>query len=117
MNLVVSNSNMEIHANSLLATTFSHPADVLKSPLLSPVEKRCILAAWASDAFAVRDNLWLRQVPGSSKPIPVKDILAALRKLDDDDDNGPPPLHGGAALHLPLLEEPAAARDARAAYF
>jgi hypothetical protein len=109
MNLVVSNSNMDIHANSLLAATFSHPADVLKSQRLSCREKRCVLAAWASDAFAVRDNPWLRQLPGSSKPIPVKDILAALRKLDDEDDNGPPPLHGGAALRTPMLEEPAAA--------
>lgn len=109
MNLVVSNSNMDIHANSLLATTYSHPADVLKNQLLSPLEKRCILAAWASDAFAVRDNPWLREIPGSSNPIPVKDILAALRQLDDDD-NGPPPFHGGAgALPIPLIEQPAAA--------
>lgn len=109
MNLVVSNSNMDIHANSLLAATFSQPTEVLKNPLLSSLEKRCVLAAWASDAFAVRDNPWLRQLPNSPNPVPVKDILAALRQLDDEDDNGPPPLHGGAALRLPMLEEPAAA--------
>lgn len=108
MNLVVSKSNMDIHANSLLAATFSHPADVLKNPVLSPLEKRCVLASWASDAFAVPDNPWFRQIPGSSNPIPVKDILAALRQLDSEDDNGPPPLRGGAALRMPLLEEPAA---------
>ncbi len=109
MSSVDRNRNMDIHANSLLAATFSHPSDVLRAPLLSNLEKRCVLAAWASDAFAVRDNPWLRELPGSSNPVPVKDILAALRELDDHDDNGPPPRRGGAALRMPMLEEPAAA--------
>lgn len=105
----VRNPNFDIHANSLLVATFIHPSEVLKNNVLSPLEKRCVLAAWASDAFAVRDNPWLRQLPGSSNPIPLRDILSALRHLDDEDDNSPPPLHGGAALRMPLLEEPASA--------
>lgn len=108
MRLVERNLNMDVHVNSLLAAAFSHPSDVLMDRFLSPMEKRCVLAAWASDAFAVRDNPWLRELPGSSNPVPVKDILAALRQLDGDD-NGPPPLRGGAALRMPMLEEPAAA--------
>lgn len=95
----------DIHANSLLATTFSNPREVLSNPVLSRAEKRCVLAAWASDAFAVEGNPWLRQLPGSSAPVLVADILAALRRLDDDDD--PPPCAG--AMRVPILEEPAMA--------
>jgi hypothetical protein len=110
MSSVERNSNMNVQASSLLAVTFSRPSDVLNNTRLSRFEKRCILAAWASDAFAVRNNPWLRQLPGSSDPIPVKDIFAALRRLDeeDGDDGGPSPLEG-AALRMPMLEEPAAA--------
>ncbi|WPO39331.1 hypothetical protein [Tardiphaga sp. 42S5] len=78
----------EIHANSLLASTFTHPREVLASPFLDMIQKRCILATWASDAFAVEGKPWLRQIPGSSQQIRIGDILAALRTLDGDD--GPP---------------------------
>ena len=101
------NSNQsvfDIHANSRLAATFSRTSDVLQSPLLSSIEKRCILAAWASDAFAVENSPWLRQLPGSDQAIPVGQILRALRELDDDDD--PPPLSGAPGLRFPVLEEP-----------
>jgi len=96
----------DLHTNSLLAATFSHPSEVLANPFLSAPEKRCVLAAWASDAFAVEGSPWLRQLPGASKPIPVRDILAALRGLDRDDDPHP---GGAGALHRPTLEEPAMA--------
>lgn len=105
----VRSNPFDIHANSLLAAAYSHPDEVLSNPVLTSTEKRCVLAAWASDAFAVRDNPWLRQLPGAPEAIPVKDILAALRRLDDDDDGPPPPIRGGAALRMPLIEEPAAA--------
>ncbi len=98
----VRETDFDIHATSLLAATFSHLSEVLKNPVLSPAEKRCVLAAWASDAFAVRDNPWLRDT------IPLKDILGALRRLDDKDD-GPPPIHGGAALRPPRVEQMAEA--------
>lgn len=96
MSSEVRSTSFDIHANSLLAATFSNPEDVLASPILSTAEKRCVLAAWASDAFAVEDNPWLRQLPGASDAVPLKDILSALRRLDDEDD-GPPPFQGGAA--------------------
>jgi len=94
---------LDLHANSLLATVFSHPSEVLADALLSSDQKRCVLAAWASDAFAVEDRPWLREVPGSSEPIPLADILSALRHLDDDDD--PPPRRGGRAIPI-RLEQP-----------
>ena len=104
----VRDTDFDIHANSLLAATFSHPSEVLQNTVLSPAEKRCVLAAWASDAFAVRDNPWLRRLPGSPDTIPLKDILGALRRLDDEDDR-PPPIHGGAALRPPRVEQMAEA--------
>lgn len=78
----------QIHAHSLLASTFSHPREVLAAPLLDTLQKRCVLAAWASDVFAVEGKPWLRQLPGSGNQIRIGDILAALRQLDGDD---PPP--------------------------
>jgi hypothetical protein len=93
----------DVHANSLLALTFGDPAQVLADRLLSPDEKRCILAAWASDAFAVEDRPWLRQLPGSDEAIPVAAILRALQRLDEEGD--PPPRRGGAALNFPQCEE------------
>ena len=79
----------EIHANSLLASTFSHPREVLANPFLDVLQKRCVLATWASDAFAVEGKPWLRKIRGSDHQIRIGDILMALRALDGDD--GPPP--------------------------
>ena len=62
----------DIHANSLLASTFSHPREVLANPLLDVLQKRCILATWASDAFAVEGKPWLRQIPGSDRQVSVE---------------------------------------------
>lgn len=98
----------DIDAYSLLAASFSQPSEVLSNPVLSASEKRCVLAAWASDAFAVDSHPWLRQLPGAPNPIPVAEILKSLRQIDDEDD--PPPRHGGASgLRAPCLEEPALA--------
>lgn len=88
----------EIHANSLLASTFTHPRQVLANPFLDTLQKRCVLAAWASDAFAVEGKPWLRQIPGSDETIRIGDILAALRSLDDDDSPRPP---GMSRMQLP----------------
>jgi len=98
--------HIDVHAHSLLAATFSHPSEVLAHPILSGPEKRCVLAAWASDSFAVEGYPWLRQLPGGGDPIPVGEILAALRRLDEEDDPHP---GGAGALHPRGLEEPAMA--------
>lgn len=86
----------QIHANSLLASTFTHPREVLANPFLDTLQKRCILATWASDAFSVPDKPWLRQIPGSDIQVRIGDIILALKSLDRDD--GPPP---GAARMAP----------------
>ena len=86
----------EIHANSLLASTFTHPREVLANPFLDALQKRCVLAAWASDAFAVEGKPWLRQLPGSNAQVRIGDIIAALKVLDDDD--GAPPCPGRATI-------------------
>jgi hypothetical protein len=104
MSTSVHDNQFDIHANSLLAATFGHPSEVLSSDILSIQEKRCVLAAWASDAFAVEGKPWLRQLPGSFAPVPVALILRYLTQLDEDDD--PPPRRGGGALGFPLLEKP-----------
>jgi|EndMetStandDraft_6_1072998.scaffolds.fasta_scaffold56087_3 hypothetical protein len=90
----------EIHANSLLASTFTHPRQVLANPFLDALQKRCVLAAWASDAFAVEGKPWLRQIPGSNETVRIGDILAALRSLDGDD-SPPPPIMSRMPLPRP----------------
>jgi hypothetical protein len=61
---------------------YTSPADVLDDAALSPAEKRVILSSWASDMYAVDSCPGLRQIPGIAEPMYLKDILAALRKLD-----------------------------------
>jgi hypothetical protein len=93
----------DIHAHSILASTFSHPDEVLANEILTNAEKRCVLAAWASDAFAVEAKPWLRQLPDNDTPIALTDIMQALQRLDEDD--RPPPDRGGAAQRPIQFEE------------
>lgn len=72
-----------------------HPRDLVEHPQIEPEVKRAILASWASDAFAVRPQPTLRKPPELQHPVPVRDVLAALKTLDD-----PTPAaahHSGAA--------------------
>jgi hypothetical protein len=64
------------------AVGFSHPLDVLKDPHLTPTEKRQILASWASDASAVKDEPGMRWLLGTVEPVPIDDVQEALRRLD-----------------------------------
>jgi len=63
---------------------FTHPFDVARHPTLEPEVKRAILASWASDAAAVPDKPGLRRPAEIEQPVPVDDVLAALRALDGD---------------------------------
>lgn len=63
---------------------FTHPFDVARHPTLEPEVKRAILASWASDASAVPDHPALRRRADVDRPVPIDDVLSALRALDDD---------------------------------
>ena len=93
----------DIHVHSILASTFSHPDEVIANGVLTPAEKRCVLAAWASDAFAVENKPWLGRLPGNDTPVALSDIMHALQRLDEDDT--PPPDRGGAAQRPIHFEE------------
>ena len=61
---------------------FLHPFDIAHRPDLEPEVKRAILARWASDRYAVKDQPALRKPPDAAKAAPVDEIFAALRSLD-----------------------------------
>jgi hypothetical protein len=73
--------------NSLLrpAVGFHTPFDVLKDPQLDASEKRAILASWGSDASSVEGHPTLRWLLGTDEPVPLRDVLEALWRLDDWD--------------------------------
>ena len=62
---------------------FLHPFDVARHPDLEPEVKRAILASWASDRSAVRDQPALRKPLGAKRAVPIDDVLAAMRALDE----------------------------------
>jgi hypothetical protein len=68
---------------------FNRPEDVVKDPALSLEEKRELLAAWASDAFAPPDHPGLRWLPGAEDPVPLMEINDALRRLDEPRSTAP----------------------------
>jgi hypothetical protein len=66
-------------------SNFRHPFEVARHPSLEPEVKRAILASWASDASAVDSNPAFRRPAELDRPVPVDDVLAALRSLDGRD--------------------------------
>lgn len=58
------------------------PIDVVKAPSLSCDDKRRILAAWASDFYAVGSKPAIRQLPGTPEPVPTDEIHSAVIELD-----------------------------------
>ena len=67
---------------ALRAPDFAHPREVLLDADLDPLEKRSILAAWASDASAVDSRPQFRWLPGTPGPVALSHILGALNVLD-----------------------------------
>ncbi len=61
---------------------FRRPFDVAKHPTLEPEVKRAILASWASDAVAVEDRPALRKPHRRGRPIPIDEVMSALKSLD-----------------------------------
>jgi len=74
---------------------FTYPHQVVTASGLSLEEKRAILAAWASDRFAVESLPTLRHLPGTPLPVTLSSVMDARRQLDrlsgSDDDPPPPP--------------------------
>jgi hypothetical protein len=64
------------------AVGFENPDDVVKDPHLTLHDKREILSSWASDASAVQDEPRLRWLLGTVEPVPLDDVLVALKRLD-----------------------------------
>ena len=85
-------------ADFLVAPTLKlhHPSEALGNPGLTVAERRAILADWASDARAVENAPWLRQLENGAR-IPVSDILSALRRLDNEPARAPFRRHHGFA--------------------
>jgi hypothetical protein len=79
-----SNEPFDLELDEFLhpARAFAHPCDVVNDSDPTLNEKRAILASWASDACAVEAAPALRCPPGSRRPVPVDDVLEALRSLD-----------------------------------
>lgn len=69
-------SDLAIDAMLHPAHAFVHPDAVVDDPDLSLAEKRAILIAWASDAMEAAG------AAGTVKPVPVEEIIDALRGLD-----------------------------------
>jgi hypothetical protein len=70
------------------AAAFSHPDEVLSHSGLTVAEKRAILASWASDAHAVEDMPWLRQLECGAR-VSLSEVLSALRSLDAEESARP----------------------------
>ncbi|MFW2853892.1 hypothetical protein ACM61V_18630 [Sphingomonas sp. TX0543] len=69
---------------------FLHPFDVSRHPSLEPEVKRAILASWASDRSAVRDQPALRKPPGARRAVSIDEILAAMHDLDNGSESTRP---------------------------
>jgi len=63
-------------------SNFRSPFDIVHHPQLEPEVKRAILASWASDAHAVKNQPALRHPPDVDHPFYYDDVMAALRDLD-----------------------------------
>lgn len=60
-----------------------HPFDIAHHPSFEPEVKRAILASWASDKAAVKDQPALRHPPGVDRPFAIDDMLGAPQSLDN----------------------------------
>lgn len=65
---------------------FRSPRDVVAHSAIMPEVKRMVLASWASDRFAVESQPALRKPPELPHPVPIDEVLAALRELDRTDE-------------------------------
>ncbi|OWW00290.1 hypothetical protein ATY79_01970 [Rhizobium sp. R693] len=62
--------------------TIRRPIDVVNSLVLAAHDKRAILAAWASDYYAVESEPALRKIPDTPAPVTIDEVQLALLELD-----------------------------------
>lgn len=55
------------------------PIGVVRAPALSVDDKRAVLAAWASDFYAVDWKPALRHLPGTPEPISIDEVQYDIR--------------------------------------
>ncbi len=66
----------------LRGSRLQRPSDVVETSALLVDDKRTILAAWASDLYALNLKPVLRQLPGTPEPVSIDDVREALVELD-----------------------------------
>jgi hypothetical protein len=66
-----------------MALSFHHPSEVASHSQLEPEVKRALLASWASDASAVKDQPAFRRSPAGNVAVPIDEVMKALRSLDN----------------------------------
>lgn len=79
---VASNATATGPAILLQGMHLQRPIDVVKVAALPTDDKRTILAAWASDFYAVDSNPAFRHIPGTPAPVSIDEIQSALSELD-----------------------------------
>ncbi|CVI24599.1 conserved hypothetical protein [Agrobacterium fabacearum CFBP 5771] len=57
------------------------PLDVVKATGLTVDDKRTVLAAWASDYYALDSTPAFRHISGTPRPVSIDELQAALREL------------------------------------
>lgn len=58
------------------------PMDVVRAASLPIDDKRTMLASWASDFYAVDSKPAFRRMPGTTEPVSIDEVQAALKELD-----------------------------------
>jgi len=58
------------------------PLEVVKATAFTADDKRTVLAAWASDFYAVDSKPAFRHMPGTPEPVSIDEVQAALLELD-----------------------------------
>ncbi|MBB2687804.1 UNVERIFIED_ORG: hypothetical protein GGD48_004923 [Rhizobium etli] len=79
---VATNARATGPATVLHGMQLQRPIDVVKAAALSADDKRTLLAAWASDFYAVGSKPAFRHIPGTPAPVPIDEIHSALAELD-----------------------------------
>ena len=79
---VASNAMAMGPAILLQGMQLQRPIDVVKATALPIDDRRTVLAAWASEIYAVDAHPAFRHIPGTPEPVSIDEIQSALGELD-----------------------------------